>query len=135
MPAKQPAPDVQSEIESRFWDRLTDGEVCVQHCGDCGKNTFPPRLRCPDCKSASVTFQEVDGRGTVRGYTVIHRPSHPKFEDEVPIVSAIVRLDEGPSMMGMVNCNPDNISVDDEVIIDPSNLSEDNVRVTFQLTE
>lgn len=135
MPAKKPVPDVQSEHEQEFWDRMVDGEVCVQHCNDCGENVYPPRLRCPDCLSSDVNYQEISGKGTVRGYTIIHRPSLPKFQDEVPIVSAIVRLPEGPSMMGHVKCDPDQITAGDEVVVDTSNLGTDDVRLTFELVE
>lgn len=133
MAVKKPVPDINSDHEQEFWNRVTNGELCVQHCHACGENNCPPRLVCPDCYSSDWEFQEIDGIGTVYGYTVIHRPSTPDFEDELPIVSAIVEVTEGPRIMGKVDCDPDDIETGTPVQLDPSNLNDDDVRITFEL--
>lgn len=133
MNIKKSVPDTSSDHEREFWNRVTEGELCVQHCHACGENNYPPRFVCPNCYSSNWSLQEIDGRGTVYGYTVIHRPSTPQFEDELPIVSAIVEVTEGPHIMGKINCTPDEIESGIPVEFNPSALDDDNVRISFDL--
>jgi uncharacterized OB-fold protein len=61
---------------------------------------------CPDCHSADLDWQPAAGGGHVYTYTVVHHPTHPSFEDEVPYVVAVVELDEGPRMVTNIKgCN------------------------------
>lgn len=130
MTKEKPIPETVPSAQE-FWDRLTEGELCIQVCEDCSAKTFPPRKFCIECYSENWQFEPVSGDGSVYGYTVIHRASSREYD--VPVVSAIVELNEGPRVMGKVACEPDNISCGDDVVLDPSNLSESDVRVTFRL--
>ena len=54
----------------------------------------------------------MSGRATVYSYTVAHRPPHPAFAAQVPLVVAIVELEEGPRMFtNIVGCDPANVEV------------------------
>ena len=130
MATEKEVPEVQPAAEE-FWDRLTDGEFCVQACEDCGERVFPPRKYCINCYSANWHYEPVAGEGTVYGYTVIHRASSREYD--TPVVSAIVELEEGPRVMGRVDCDPDEIETGAAVSLDPTNLSESDVRLTFRL--
>ena len=66
------------------------------------------------------------------GYTHVHRPARA-FEADAPVLSAIVTLDEGPRLMGRVADDPAAIEVGSRVRLDPSALSSQNVRLTFEL--
>lgn len=135
MGVKKPIPESGSPFEDEYWQLLTDGKLGVQHCTDCGQNAHPPRGRCPVCYSENWEFHIATGEGTVYGYTEIHRPAHPKFDSELPIVSAIIELREGPRIMATIDCTMEDIEVGTAVKLDPSNLSEEDVRLHFKVDD
>ena len=58
-----------------------------------------PRIGCPVCLSPTESV-EVAGNGTIETYTVIHhwRPA----AEHVPIVMAVIALDDGPEIISTV---------------------------------
>ena len=93
----EPTPETQ-----HFWDGTREGELRLQRCRDCGHTYFPPRPFCPACASRNVEAFAASGRGSLLSYVVNHRP-HPSFDG--PYAIAVVRLDEGPTLMSnIVDC-------------------------------
>lgn len=83
-----------------FWDGTAVGELRIQVCNACGAKRFPPGPACPDCGALDRGFETTAGRGTVFSY-VVHR--HPPVPGkELPIVIALIDLDEGVRMVGEV---------------------------------
>lgn len=88
-----------------FWDGTALGELRVQVCNACGEKRFPPGPGCPDCGAFDRGHVVATGRGTVFSY-VVHR--HPPVPGkELPIVIALIDLDEGVRMVGEVVDVPD----------------------------
>ena len=79
-----------------------EGRLFLQHCGACGRSVFYPRPMCPFCWSTDLVWRESGGRGEIVSFSLIHRPNHPSFVDEVPIVLAEVRLAEGALLLARV---------------------------------
>lgn len=108
-PVPQPTPETQP-----FWDAAQAGELRIQRCNDCNKFYFYPRPFCPDCMGDNVEWQTVSGRGVLWSYVINHRAA-PGFEDEAPYAIAVVKLEEGPTMMtnivGIEN-TPENLVLD-----------------------
>jgi uncharacterized OB-fold protein len=101
-----------SELTQPYWDAARRGEMAVQRCDACGHRPFPPRATCPRCGSTSLSWSPVSGRATVYSYTVAHRPPHPAFAAQVPLVVAIVELEEGPRLFtNIVGCDPAEVVV------------------------
>lgn len=101
-----------SELTQPYWDAARKGELVVQHCRDCDQRSFPPRAHCPQCGSAELEWRKVSGRGTVYTFTVAHRPPHPVFAEQCPLVIAVVELEEGPRMISnVVGCDPADVEV------------------------
>ena len=91
----------------------------LQRCDACGHRAYPPRANCPACGSDKLVWQPVSGRGSIYTYTVAHRPPHPVFREQCPLVIAVVELDEGPRMMtNIVGCEPSNVFVGQAVVVD-----------------
>ncbi|MCD4535115.1 OB-fold domain-containing protein [Nocardioides sp. cx-169] len=87
-----------------FWDGTAAGELRVQTCNACGVLRFPPGPACPDCGVLDRGHVVATGDGTVFSY-VVHR--HPPVPGkELPIVIALVDLDEGVRMVGEVTDVP-----------------------------
>jgi hypothetical protein len=83
-----------------FWDGTAAGELRIQTCNACGALRFPPGPACPDCGALDRGHVVASGRGTVFSY-VVHR--HPPIPGrELPIVIALVDLEEGVRMVGEV---------------------------------
>ena len=83
-----------------FWDGTAAGELRIQVCNACGAKRFPPGPACPDCGALDRGFEAVAGRGTVFSYVVHRYPPVPG--KELPIVIALIDLDEGVRMVGEV---------------------------------
>jgi uncharacterized protein len=46
-----------------------------------------------------MTWELASGRGRLVSFTVVHRPHHPAFYSDVPILFGAVSLEEGPTML------------------------------------
>ncbi|CDK41156.1 uncharacterized protein BN903_1 [Halorubrum sp. AJ67] len=51
---------------------------------------------CPECGTADLSRESLDGTGTVETYSVVHVPS-PRFADDAPYATAVV--DFGPTRL------------------------------------
>jgi uncharacterized OB-fold protein len=87
---------------AHFWEGARAGELRLQRCDACGKVYFPPRPFCPACASRKVSVFAASGRGVLWSY-VIHHRNVPGFKP--PYAIAVVKLDEGPTMMtNIIDC-------------------------------
>lgn len=91
--AARPAPTPHSEP---FWSALREDRIHMQRCLDCGAWIHYPRPRCPRCLGERSEWRDVNPTGTVYTFSVAQQPSHAVSIDEVPLVIAVVELDDGP---------------------------------------
>lgn len=92
-PAKPlPVPDERS---AGFWSAAAVHVLALARCTRCGKLTHPPDVACPHCLSTDpdFTFVPVDGRGTIRSWTVLRDSFLPGFAADIPLVLVDVELD------------------------------------------
>ena len=121
----KPSPVVTS-VERPFWDAANKGQLVLQKCVDCNKIIFYPRLFCPHCHSAALTWKKASGKGTVYTYTVVCSNSHSAFLDDIPFVIAIVKLEEGVQMLSnIVGCRPEEVTCDMPVEVVFERLNEE----------
>lgn len=93
IPAKPlPVPDAQS---AGYWSAAAEHVLALARCARCGRFTHPPGVACPHCLSTDpdFAFVPVDGRGTVRSWTVLRDSFLPGFADDIPLVLVDVELD------------------------------------------
>ena len=83
-----------------FWDGTAAGELRIQKCNACGVLRFPPGPTCVDCGRFDRGHVVASGTGTVFSYVVHRYPPVPG--KDLPIVIALVDLDEGVRMVGEV---------------------------------
>lgn len=83
-----------------WWDATRERRLLVQRCQTCGHHQHYPRGICTSCHGTSLGYVEASGRGTIYSFSEVMRPPHPAFEP--PYVVALVRLDEGPVVMGNI---------------------------------
>jgi uncharacterized protein len=88
------APDA---LTAPWWDATREGRLLVQRCAACGHHQHHPRHVCTACGTTDLAYVEVSGRGVVHSFSVVHRAPQPGFTP--PYVVALVRLDEGPTLL------------------------------------
>lgn len=87
-----PVPDEQS---AGYWAATARHELALARCTRCDRFTHPPGVACPHCLSTdpAFTFVPVDGRGTIRSWTVLRDSFLPGFATDIPFVLVDVELD------------------------------------------
>jgi uncharacterized OB-fold protein len=109
-----------------FWEGAALGELRIQRCNACGALRHPPGPACPGCGALDRGHLVASGLGTVVSY-VVHR--HPPIPGkELPLVIALIDLDEGVRMVGEVS------GVEPEEMAIGMRLRVDFARVDDELT-
>jgi len=94
-----------------FLRYLGDGKLVFARCLGCRANYLPPVPLCSKCYSAKFEWIECSKRGVVEAYSVVHEAGG-KFAGKTPYIVAIVRLDEGAKIPGVIrNASRDEVSV------------------------
>ena len=98
-----PVPQVESDV---YWQKAKEQELWLRSCNTCDTAYFYPRDISPCCLSRDTTWLQASGKAPLFTYGIVHRAPHPGFVEDVPFVTAMVELEEGPIM-------PTNIVMDD----------------------
>jgi hypothetical protein len=102
------APEIRGE-EIAWFDFCRQERLMIQRCADCGDRIFYPRSVCPGCLGGQLEWEQAEGAGIVRTFTVQHRPP-PEFGDE-PYAVAIVELAEGVRIFSRIVADPVNVHI------------------------
>lgn len=86
-----------TELTRPYWEGANDGRLMIQRCANpgCGKAVFYPRVCCPYCHGAELTWFRASGRGSIITHTTVRRAHHDGFNASAPYVFAAVRIEEG----------------------------------------
>jgi uncharacterized protein len=95
-PMSTPTLPAITPLTQPFWDAAAEGRLLLPRCNACGRHFFRPEVACTHCFATEWQWAQASGRGTLYSYTVVHRAPAPGFA--VPLVLAIVELDEGPAL-------------------------------------
>ncbi|MGI9659730.1 MAG: Zn-ribbon domain-containing OB-fold protein [Gaiellaceae bacterium] len=74
--------------------------LTLQRCSECDYVANFRRVGCPRCLGSLKDF-DIAGTGEVTTFSIIHRWVE-RFDDHLPIVLAVVRLEEGVEVMSSV---------------------------------
>ena len=86
-------PDMETEP---FWAAAREHKLMLPKCQECGFIIFPPKARCPRCRSTNVQWTELSGKGTVYTFSIMHDTFIRGYEP--PYVIAQVELEEQPGL-------------------------------------
>ncbi|AEG48285.1 protein of unknown function DUF35 [Sphingobium chlorophenolicum L-1] len=86
-----PLPDPLSEP---FWAAARRHELHMRKCDACAALAYPPEIACRACGGSEAHFVPVSGRATLQSWTVLHEPPSPGFRDRLPVILAVVELEE-----------------------------------------
>jgi 3-oxo-4,17-pregnadiene-20-carboxyl-CoA hydratase alpha subunit len=107
----KPRPRVDVD-NAPYFDAASAQRFVIQRCRSCARWAFFPRNACPGCLSDDLEWVEPSGRGELVSFSVVERPHHPAFYDQVPIVFAAIRLQEGPVMLSEIRgAHPDELDL------------------------
>jgi uncharacterized OB-fold protein len=109
---EKPLPKPNAETKP-FWEGCRKHELKFQKCPACDHVRWPPSIVCPKCHSPETGWIKACGRGRVYSYAVYHTPFHPAFREEIPYVTAVIELEEGPRFLtNIVECDPGDVRCD-----------------------
>lgn len=92
----------EDEDNAAFLAGWREGKLLLQRSREGGPAFFYPRPICPYTGSTDLIWTEASGRGEIVSFSLITRPNHPSFNEEVPIMLAEIALEEGASLLGRV---------------------------------
>ena len=82
-----------------FFEQARGGHLTAIRCRRCRELCIPPREYCPGCQQRDWEAVPLRGTGSIVSYTVIRVPPRGRPAGS-PYAVAVVRLDEGVSLMG-----------------------------------
>jgi hypothetical protein len=84
-----------------FFEEARAGRLTALRCAQCGHLAIPPKEFCPACQQRRWETVGLSGQGTVTSFTVIRIPPRGRAP-EAPYAVAVVRLEEGVSLLGRI---------------------------------
>lgn len=112
-PPVRPLPVAQPESD-RYWEGTRNGELWLQRDTETGGYQFYPRALNTISPGAPMEWVRASGNGTLFTFAIVHAPPHPAFADDVPYITAIVELEEGPKVPARivgVDPEPENLEI------------------------
>jgi uncharacterized protein len=108
---ERPLPDLVGLV-SQYHELLATGTLHLQRCEACARWQYPARMCCATSPEHELIWRPTSGRGRVFSWTVTHQALHPAFVDDVPYVTALVELEEGPRLVGrLTGVDPSSVSL------------------------
>ena len=92
-----PLPDVTDELVAEYFVGAAHGEVRIPRCSACDRWCWYPESSCPAC-GGELGWTATSGRARLFSWAVVWRAFLPAFADIVPFVTALVALEEDPSV-------------------------------------
>jgi uncharacterized OB-fold protein len=113
----------KSFTKASFDEYLAEEKLMGTRCQECGELFLPPRPMCPECYSGKMEWVEMNNRGTLAAYTIVHIAStamiNAGFGRENPHCSGLVKLEGGQmisvQILGVDGNNPQEVSIGDPV--------------------
>jgi len=84
-----------------FYKSASSGKLMAARCRKCGNVFLPPRPVCTECLSTDLKWVELDKRGRLLTYTIIH-VAPKQFQSMTPYTVGIIKLKEGLKLPGMI---------------------------------
>lgn len=107
-PREAPPPDLE---QAPYWAAALEGRLLIQRCVPNGHTQLYPRAFCTQCRGP-VEWEDASGFGTVYSFTVLRQHHSRSLRHLLPLVVALVDLDEGPRIMtNLVNVEPEAVQV------------------------
>ena len=90
--------DVDDPELAPFFAGCRAGELRIPRCDACRAWNWYPPLFCKRCGAPGPRWTPVSGRATLFTWTIVHRAFLDDFKARVPYTTALVELEEDPSL-------------------------------------
>lgn len=112
---EKPIP-LKTQDNHPYWDGADQHELVLQKCKSCNEYAHPPGPSCTKCGSTDLYWESQGSTvlGKVYSYVVSYRPFLPGFQNDCPLIIAVVELEHLPQLKiigNVLNCSPDDIQV------------------------
>ncbi len=97
----KPLPEPQAWSQP-FWEGTKQHKLLLKTCKECGHIDHPPYLYCTACSSEESEWIEASGKATLYSYAVNRYGVPFAFMPDLPYVTALVDLAEGPRMISNI---------------------------------
>ena len=103
-----PPPDLE---QAPYWAATLEGRLLVQRCVPHGHTQLYARAHCIRCRG-EVRWEDASGFGTVYSFTVLRQHHSRSLRHLLPLVVALIDLDEGPRIMtNLIDVDPADVRV------------------------
>ena len=89
-----------------YQQNVAERKIMGSRCNQCDALHLPPRPICTNCHGRDLAWEELGGAGTILGFTSITivptAMAAKGYGRDKPYLTAIVALDEGPSMTARI---------------------------------
>lgn len=72
-----------------FIDYLDKGKLMANRCTKCGRNFFPPRADCFQCRTSTMEWFEVEKEGALAAFSTL-KYAPAGFENDLPYTIAVL---------------------------------------------
>jgi uncharacterized protein len=86
-----------------FWEHAKRHQLAIQRCDRCQKLQHWPTPVCRHCSSFELSPSVMSGRGTLYTYTVCMQSFHPYFDSMIPLILAVIELEEQAGLKLVAN--------------------------------
>ena len=123
-------PDARS---APFFEAAREGRFLLQRCSACRAWMYPVRRRCPECAATDLGWVQASGRGTLYSHGLLRRAYHPRHEGRLPLVLAVVDLEEGVRVnSNLIDAAPETVRAGMKVQVDFETLPDGGVIPVFR---
>ena len=99
---KKPKPEIRpTDLSRPFWDGVAARRLLLQYDPVAQRYQFYPRPLSLFSDGRALEWRAASGRGTLVAQTLCHAPA-PGFEEEVPYILGLIRLEEGPRIFARI---------------------------------
>jgi uncharacterized OB-fold protein len=106
---KKPMPK-PTKWSKAYWEAAKEHKLVFKKCSKCGCIDHPPYLYCTECQEDDHEWIESSGKAILNAYAVNHFGVPFPFWVDLPYVTAIVDVEEGPRMISnIVECDPNEL--------------------------
>ena len=92
--------------QAAFYAHLAEHKLMASACTNCGKKFLPPRPLCTACYGEEMEWIELEGRGELQAFTVVHIAPTAMIEAgygrDNPYCSGIVKLEDDLSISAQI---------------------------------
>lgn len=101
--------------DEEYWLAIERGELRISRCANCRKWMWPANVRCGDCGSWEIEWEQIEPVGTVYTWTRNHAVSEVLAERQadLPYVTLLVELPQagGARVAGVLEGREDHLRI------------------------